>query len=131
MNERAADDPGVLRFEEHLHVRIETFPRETVRIEKVIVTDRRTITIDVRREELRITRTPIPADGSPSPAVAPRTPLPIVMILRQEQPVIALEVVPVEKVTVDVRVDSTDHHFSEELRHDRIDVVKLPPPYLP
>ena len=111
MNERAADDPGVLRFEEHLHVRIETFPRETVRIEKVIVTDRRTITIDVRREELRITRTP--------------------MILRQEQPVIALEVVPVEKVTVDVRVDSTDHHFSEELRHDRIDVVKLPPPYLP
>lgn len=36
MNERAADDPGVLRFEEHLHVRIETFPRETVRIEKVI-----------------------------------------------------------------------------------------------
>ncbi|MGL1437453.1 DUF2382 domain-containing protein, partial [Vibrio parahaemolyticus] len=44
-----------------MHVRIETFPRETVRIEKVIVTDRRTITIDVRREELRITRTPIPA----------------------------------------------------------------------
>lgn len=122
------DTAGMVRHEEHLHVHIETIPREVVHVEKVIVTEQRTLTVEVRREELRITRTPISSNNSPDLLAAPRTRTrpPIVMILREERPVISLAVIPVEKVTVDVRVDTTDHHLSESLHHEHID-VRHPP----
>ncbi|WP_454137295.1 YsnF/AvaK domain-containing protein [Microbacterium paulum] len=107
-DDAAAD---TVRHEEHLHVHVETVATETVRIEKVVVTEQRTLTIDVRREELRITRTPLTPGESLLPPVAPRTPPPIVMILREEQPVITMKVVPVEKVTVAVTV-----HLGRHLR---------------
>lgn len=90
-DDAAAD---TVRHEEHLHVHVETVATETVRIEKVVVTEQRTLTIDVRREELRITRTPLTPGDSLLPPVAPRTPPPVVMILREEQPVITMKVVP-------------------------------------
>lgn len=117
---------GMVRHEENLHVHVEALPTERVRIEKVVVTEQRSVTFDVRREELRITRSPlIPGDPPPLPA-APRTPPPIVMILKEEQPVITMAVVPVEKVTVAVTVHTVDHHLDESLRHERIDVSTHP-----
>lgn len=117
---------GMVRHEERLDVHVETFPTETVRIEKVVVTEQRTVTIDVRREELRITRTPLASGGSPPHPAAPRTPPPIVMILREEQPVITMAIVPVEKVTATVTVHTADHHLRESLRCERIDVSTPP-----
>ncbi|GAA1634756.1 YsnF/AvaK domain-containing protein [Microbacterium flavum] len=117
---------GMVRHEEHLDVHVETYPTETVRIEKVVVTEQRTLTIDVRREELRITRTPLAPGKSPAHLAAPRTTPPIVMILREEQPVITMAIVPVEKVTVTIAVHTAEHHLHESLHHEHIDVSTLP-----
>lgn len=113
----------VIRREERLHVSTETIPQETVRIEKVIVTEQRTFTADVRREELRITRQPI-AGHDPLPTAQRDQPtVPIVLILREEHLVITTVLVPVEKITVDVADVISEHHISESLRSEHIDIA--------
>lgn len=118
---------SVLRSEEQLHIRTQTHPTETVRIEKVVVTETRTITVDVRREELRITHTPV-VDGD-TPATPDtththtHTHTPIVMVLHEEQLTFIKNVVPVERVTVDVHTVTTDQLINESLRREQVDVT--------
>lgn len=113
----------VTRREERLRISKETIPRETVRVEKVIVTEQRTFTVDVRREEIRITRQPI-ADDDPLPTADRDHPtVPIVLILREEQLVLTTVTVPVEKITVDIADVISEHHVSESLQGERIDIT--------
>lgn len=124
------DDPELVRYEEHLHVSTETVPVETVRIEKVIVTETRTFTADVRREELRITRAPITSQNSLPPAPSNAPTLPIVIVLREEQLTLTTTIVPVEKITVNVANVISEQHVNEPVRHEHIDVIdhRLPGP---
>lgn len=115
---------AVVRHEEVLHVATETIALETVRIEKYIVTERRTFTADVRREEIRITRTPITdpdefrsrTDTDPAP--------PITMVLHEEQLAITTAIVPVE--TVSIRVTSVPgvHRIDDVLRREEVVIVE-------
>lgn len=57
-----ADDVAVTRSEERLVVRTEAVPVRRVRIRKVIVSEERTVTVTVRREELRVEEEPL--DGT-------------------------------------------------------------------
>jgi uncharacterized protein (TIGR02271 family) len=118
------DDPELVRHEEHLHLSTETVPVETVRIEKVIVTETRTFTKDVRREELRITRTPATGQNSLPPASSNNRALPIVIVLREEQLTVTTTIVPVERITVNVANVISEQHVSEPIRHEHIDVVE-------
>lgn len=116
------DDPELVRHEEHLHVSTETVPVEAVRIEKFIVTETRTFTADVRREELRITREPITGPNSRPPGSSNARTLPIVIVLREEQLTLTTTIVPVERITVNVAEVISEQRVSETIRHEHIDV---------
>ena len=118
------DDPELVRHEEHLHVSTETVPVEAIRIEKVIVTETRTFTADVRRVELRITRAPITGQNSRSSVSSNAPTLPIVIVLREEQLTVTTRIVPVEKIAVNVANVISEQHVSEPIRHEHVDVVE-------
>ena len=116
------DPADVVRHEQHLHVRTETVPVETVRIEKFIVTERRTFTADVRREELRITREHITGNTSVPTATPNNRALPIVIVLHEEQIEITTTVVPVEKITVNVAHLIGERHLNASVQREQVDV---------
>src|SRR4051812_30541068 len=89
----------VIRHEEQLVVTTERRPRERVRLQRVIVTGQRTITVDVRREEIRVTREPLTGDALPEGSPA-HDEEPLVIVLHEEQVVLTTTIVPVERITV-------------------------------
>lgn len=115
---------AVVRHEEILHVATETIALETVRIEKYIITERRTFTADVRREEIRITRTPIIDPAELRPPVNTDPDRSIMMVLHEEQLTVTRKAVPVETVTVRVSTVNDDHRIEDILRREEIDIVE-------
>lgn len=118
------DDPEatVVLHEERLLVGTEVHATERVRLERYIVTEQRTITVDVRREEVRLTREPL-VDG---PALSVDSPVPtrepIVVVLRQEQVVVSKRIVPVERVTLTVHTVTEDRPVDAALRREEVTV---------
>ena len=91
------EEEGVMTAsEERLHVETERVPRMRVRLRKVVVTEQRTVTVPVRREEYRLVREPI-EDADPVPgAVIGAAEQEVV--LYEERVVVTTEVVPVERI---------------------------------
>lgn len=112
----------VVRHEERLLVGTEVHATERVRLERFIVTEQRTITVDVRREEVRLVREPL-ADGPALPAdsTAPARE-PVVVVLHEEQVVVSKRIVPVERVTLTVHTVTEDHPVDAVLRHEEVTV---------
>ncbi|MBT2502121.1 PRC and DUF2382 domain-containing protein [Curtobacterium sp. ISL-83] len=54
-----ADDGSMVRSEERLHVHTESAPATRARLKKYTVTEQRTITVPVQREEVRIEQVPV------------------------------------------------------------------------
>jgi uncharacterized protein (TIGR02271 family) len=105
----------VVRSEERVVAGREVRVSGTVRIGKRVVTEERTVTVTVRREELFVEQ--LGAEGGAGGPVepAPRDPSqPVVTItLSEEEPVVGTRVVPrevvrlyVDRVTTDVRLDA-------------------------
>ncbi|TDS80681.1 uncharacterized protein (TIGR02271 family) [Amnibacterium kyonggiense] len=125
-------EPGVMTAsEERLHVETERVPRTRVRLRKVVVTEQRTLTVPVRREEYRLIREPI-IDGEPvaGGAVGPEEQE---VVLHEERIVLTTEVVPVERVRL-VKEDVVEQReVTGEVRLERIELeddaaaVALPP----
>ncbi|OII37077.1 hypothetical protein BIU98_16615 [Curtobacterium sp. MMLR14_010] len=115
-----APEVAVVRYEEHLLVGTEVHATERVRLERYIVTEQRTITVDVRREEVRFTREPV--DGGPalSPDSGVPTREPIVVVLHQEEVVVSKRIVPVERVTLTVHTVTEDRAVDAVLRHEEV-----------
>lgn len=120
------DDEGsvdLVRFEEYLHVSTVSVPRERLRLQKVIVTEERTITVAVRREELRITREPLVEnedDGLRDNAAG--TP-DLDIVLHEEEILITTEVVPVERVRVRVSTVVGDLQVTDDVEKERVEVT--------
>tara|TARA_R110002020_G_scaffold14731_18_gene52401 strand:- start:2115 stop:2537 length:423 start_codon:yes stop_codon:yes gene_type:complete len=114
----------VVRHEEILHIVTETIALETVRIEKYIITERRTFTADVRREEIRITRTPITDPDELRPRVDIHPAPPITMVLHEEQLAITTTTVPVETVTIRVASVPGEHRIDDTLRREEVDIAE-------
>lgn len=92
-----AEEAGVLTaFHERLHVETQRVPRSRVRLRKVVVTEQRTLTVPVRREEYRLIREAItdaePVVGGAIGAAEQE------VVLYEERVVVTTEVVPVERV---------------------------------
>lgn len=125
----SSDDEGtapervsVIRSEERLRVGTVRVASERVRIRRVVVTEERTVTVQVRREELVIEREPLdgPLEGGGEP------PEPLTFVLHAEVPVVTTRVVPVERVSVVVDRITAMRTVSEEVRAERVDVAQDP-----
>ena len=120
-------DEAMTRSEEQLVVDKVEVPQERVRLVKHVVTENVTVTVAVRREELRIEREPITnpeaVEMAPGAEIGPAE---MEFFLLAEEPVVTTRVVPVERVRVgkDAVVDSRE--VSGEVRKERIDVEREP-----
>lgn len=102
-------------------------PAGTVRIGKRVVTETRTVTVQVRREELYVEHIAAPepaadlADGADVSALGASGEGPVlVLVLHEEVPEVIARVVPTERVSVFVdRVDGIET-VSTDLRHEEV-----------
>lgn len=126
----APDDLGVgrgievIRSEEQLRVGTVREPVERVRVHRDVVVEQVTRTFEVRREVLRIERTPVSAGeagtgGTDGGAAAPRV---VEVVLREERPVVGLEVVPVERVRIAVVPVEETTRVEEDVRVEHVDL---------
>jgi uncharacterized protein (TIGR02271 family) len=117
----------VIRSEEELHLSSAWRPVERVRVRKRVVTEERTVTLTLRREELVVEREPV-TDGAAVPGREPPAQAPIVLTLSEEQAVITTRVVPVELVRVVVDRVTEQHELETTLRSEQIQVEAQPLP---
>lgn len=118
--EAPADGNAMTLSEERLNVGMEQVQTERIRLRKHIVTEERTVTVPVRREELRIEREPIDA----ADAVGTATELGedvTEIVLSEERPVVQTEVVPTERVRITKDVVTDERQVSADVRHEEVD----------
>jgi len=114
------EDPvETIRHEERLHVGTESVATERVRLQKYIVSEERTITVTVRREEVRVLREPLPPGTSAPQAGTQR---PVDLTLHEEQVVTSVRVVPVERVRLAVTRVQSHEVVAAVLRSERIGI---------
>jgi uncharacterized protein (TIGR02271 family) len=115
------EEAGVMTAsEERLRVDTERVPRTRVRLRKVVVTEQRTVTVPVRREEYRLIREPV-VDGEPV-AGGVIGPDEQEVVLYEERVVVTTEVVPIERIRL-VKEEVVEHReVSGEVRRERIDL---------
>jgi len=89
---------------ERVEVGTRRTPRERVRVRREVVTEQVSVVVTVRREVLRVEREPLAGAEEDDGARAPTGPGPsLELVLSEERPVVSLEVVPYERVSVGVR----------------------------
>jgi len=119
----SSTDDAMTRSEEVLDVGTVWRPVERVRLRRRIVEEEVTVTVRVRREELHVEREPLshyedPVDGG---GFGPDGEL--IIVLREERPVVGVEVVPRELVRARRElVQLDDVVVREQLRSERIEV---------
>lgn len=121
----ATGQTGLTRSEEQLQIATTSRPTETVRLRKYIVTEERTVTVTVQREEVRLEREPIDGGRDSQIGVGPQdvdgsTPE-HEMVLYEEQVFIQKRVVPVERVKLVKKTITEMQHVTEQVRKERIE----------
>jgi stress response protein YsnF len=133
MTAPAPDDHGahLIRSEERLTAGVRRVPYSRVRLEKFVVTETRTVTVEVRREEVRLVHLdPAPdagtdvADGSPA-AGAADGPVDRWLTLSEERVAITTEVVPVERVRLQVDTVTVEREVTEPVRREEVVVETM------
>ena len=117
-------DASVVRSEEELRVGTTAAPYERVRLRKRIVTEVRTVEVEVRREELVVEREPAgDAAGGVVDDRAVGEQAPLELTLHEEQVEVVTRVVPVERVRVAVDVVAAgEEPVDAELRREVVEV---------
>ncbi|MGY1704278.1 PRC and DUF2382 domain-containing protein [Geodermatophilus sp. SYSU D00697] len=132
----AAPDDAMTRSEEQLRVGTERVAATRARLVKYVVTEEVTLTVPIRREEIRVEQVPVDApDPDPGESLAPDpTPggtgaggpsaatsgLPGEIVLHAERPVVSVEVVPVERVRLSTDVVTGQERVTEQLQREQI-----------
>ena len=126
-------DAAMTRSEERLVASTQVYQTGRARLRKYVITEQVQITVEVRREELRIDREPL-ADGEQAPVEDPDVfgipgqfdgpdgGLVYEVILHEERPVISTEIVPVERVRLSTVVQTEQHTLSGQVRKEQIEV---------
>ncbi len=124
------EDLVITRSEEQLRTTTETVVVRRLRLRKYIVTEERTITVQLRREEFRIEE--VPATDPVAPASAGRgrgdTYLSgedheATMVLYAERPLISTEVVPVERIHLSKYLVTDTQVVAATLGHEVVEQV--------
>ena len=116
---RAADGAAeVVLSREELRAAVVHQGVERVRVRREVVVEEVSVTVPVRREVLRVEREAIvPGTRSPGEASGPFAPGAAgawEMVLHEERPVVGVEVVPLERV----RVEVVERHGVQEVQAD-------------
>jgi uncharacterized protein (TIGR02271 family) len=112
--------------EQRLLVATEWVPRERLNVRRRVVTETRQIEVTVRREELLIDHAPIgdePATAGAASSASAGSPAPLVVVLREEVPVVGLQVRPYERVTIGVERVRSDALVEGELAREQAELV--------
>jgi uncharacterized protein (TIGR02271 family) len=127
-----ADDGAMTRSEERLQVGTERVATTRARIVKYVVTEDVTITVPIRREEIRVEQVPIDAvddglagesllpPGEAATAPIPGSGLPDEIVLHTERPVVTIEVVPVERVRLRTEVVQGTETITDQVQREQI-----------
>ena len=116
------EEAGVMTAsEERLHIETERVPRTRVRLRKVVVTEQRTVSVPVRREEYRLIREPITdADPVAGGVIGPDEQE---VVLYEERVVVTTEVVPVERIRLVKEEVVETREVSGAVRRERIELA--------
>jgi stress response protein YsnF len=128
-----AADGAMIRSEEQVRVATERVPATRARLVKYVVTENVTITVPVRREEIRVEQVPLDAaDDQPDEGLVPAghddgtapagNRLPDVIVLHTERPVVSVEVVPVERVRLHTEVVQGTETVTQQVQREQIAV---------
>ncbi|MGY1622371.1 YsnF/AvaK domain-containing protein [Geodermatophilus sp. SYSU D00965] len=131
-----AGDNAMTRSEEQLRVGTERVATTRARLVKYVVTEEVTLTVPIRREEIRVEQVPVDApDPAPReslapdevPAGGPSSGLPEEIVLHAERPVVTVEVVPVERVRLRTDVVTGQEQVTEQVQREQVVVDQDPP----
>jgi uncharacterized protein (TIGR02271 family) len=115
-------DEAMTRSEERLRVGTQKVETGRARLRKYIVTEQKTITVPVQREEVRLEREPITEENrGQAMSGGDITEEEHEVILMEERPVVQKEVVPVERVKLAKETVADQVEVSEEVRKEQID----------
>ena len=115
-------DDAMTRSEERLHVGTERVATERVRLRKYLVTEEKTITVPVTREEVRIETVPIGEESADDLTdAAAISAAEAQVILSEERVVVTTESVPVERVRLRKESVTEEQQVHEQLRKERIE----------
>jgi uncharacterized protein (TIGR02271 family) len=120
-------EPGwTVRTEERLRVLTDTVVTGRVRVRKYLVTEERTFTVEVTREEISVEHEEVPpAERTTLPPDAPDGPLGdqvLELIRHEERVMVTKEVVPVERVRIVRRVVTEPETVRGVVRREVLDV---------
>jgi len=115
----------LIRSEERLNVTTARVPGGWARLEKFLVTETKTITVEVTHEEVRLVSEPTGAGGAASDLGAQESQARWMYVSREEV-VVTKRVVPVERVRLEVYPVTEQRQISDEVRKERIDTAGLP-----
>lgn len=123
INRHYADSAALMiRSEEQVRFHTRTQATERLRLRKYVVTEDVVVTVQVRREEFRLERETVPdAEDDPGADRGPLAEAEYEVILHAERPVVAMEVVPVEKVTIRKHIVSGQQGVTEQIRKEQFD----------
>jgi uncharacterized protein (TIGR02271 family) len=119
------EGPAVTLSAERLEVDRRRRPRERVTLRKEVVTDHVNVTIPVRREELRVIRTPI-GDDEDVPVSEPAAGEVREVILMEERVVVDKRLVASERVRLETDVVTREEQIKETVRHEEVEIDRLP-----
>lgn len=114
----AGEPVEVIRHAEQLQATTRSVPVERVRLKKVIVIEERTITVQVRREELHLEHEILDAATATAETIGPSD---LELILHEEQITITRTIVPVERVWLTRTQVAGTRDITETLRHETVD----------
>ncbi len=123
--EPAGTDATMTRSEERIRVGTMRRPSELVRLRKRVVTKPVSETVRLQREEARVEREPIDAEGlDPTSSGAEISEEVREVTLSREEPVVEKRTVEVERFHVDKDVVTEEQEVTGEVRKERIDVER-------
>jgi uncharacterized protein (TIGR02271 family) len=122
----------IVRSEEQLRVSTRRVPTERLRVRKVIVTEEKTVTVTIRREEFQLTREPLDSAASDIDLAGDddrgaRVEGGIDLVLHEERVVVSTQVVPVERLHISVERVAGLVDVTGEVRQERIDITRDAP----
>ena len=117
-------DASIVRSEERLLVATETVPVARVRLRKYLVTEERTFTVPVTREEVELDYADVP-EHAQVPDGAALTSDDLEVVRYEERVVVTKEVVAVERVRLVRRVVTADQLVTGQVRRELVEVDRL------